>query len=280
MKSFPNIKVIYQQTNNHILSDYYYAIPYGPKYYVWFTYEDDDYVCLFLEVHNSKIINTRKEIVCFDDQLYGTILYGTMVSNKFFVTENIYYYKHDNISYKNNREKLSLLAKVFSQIKQVSYNKIHKIICMPVLSDNYNDLISRNIPYKVYGIGLSKFNNNHSYIMKYNKTNYCTFMVQADIQSDIYYLFSLEDNILTYYDHALVQTYKNSIYLNSLFRNIRENSYLDAVQESDDEFEITNHDKYVDTSKQVVMKCIYNSKFKKWSPIEMVDGPISSKNKI
>ena len=49
----------------------------------------------------------------FDDQLYGTILYGTMVSNKFFVTENIYYYKHDNISYKNNLDKLTILAKVF-----------------------------------------------------------------------------------------------------------------------------------------------------------------------
>ena len=65
MNSFPNIKLQYQTTNNHILSDYYYAIPYGPKYYVWFTYEENDYVCLFLEVNNRKIINTRKEIVCF-----------------------------------------------------------------------------------------------------------------------------------------------------------------------------------------------------------------------
>ena len=143
MKSFPNIRLQYQRTNNHILSDYYYAIPYGPKYYVWFTYEDDDYVCLFLEVNNRKIINTRKEIVCFDDQLYGTILYGTMVSNKFFVTENIYYYKHDNISYKNNLDKLTILATVFSQIKQISYYKTHKIICMPILSDTYSDLIAK-----------------------------------------------------------------------------------------------------------------------------------------
>ena len=154
MKSFPPIKVQYHMTNTHILSDYYYAIPHGPKYYVWFTYEKGDYVCLFLEVNNRKITNTRKEIVCFDEQLYGTILHGTMVSNKFFVTENIYYYKHDNISYKSNREKLDILLKVFRQIKQLSYNKGHKIICMPMLSDNYNDLIAKKIPYKVYGIGL------------------------------------------------------------------------------------------------------------------------------
>lgn len=272
MQSFPNIKVQYQMTNTHILSDYYYAIPFGPKYYAWFTYEEDKYVCLFLEVNNRKIINSRKEIVCFDERLYGTILYGTMVSNKFFVTENIYYYKHDNISYINNREKLTFLVKVFNQIKQISYNKIHKIICMPMLSDNYNDLIAKNIPYKVYGIGLSKFNNKHSFIMKYDKTNYCHFMVKADIQSDIYYLFKMEDNNLIYHDNALVQSYKTSVYLNSLFRNIRENSNLDALQESDDEFEITDEDKYVDTSKQIMMKCIYNTKFKKWVPIEKVDN--------
>lgn len=276
MKSFPNIKLQYQTTNNHILSDYYYAIPYGPKYYVWFTYEDDDYVCLFLEVNNRKIINTRKEIICFNDQLYGTILYGTMVSNKFFVTENIYYYKHDNISYKNNLDKLTILAKVFSQIKQISYYKTHKIICMPMLSDTYSDLIAKNIPYKVYGIGLSKFNNKNSFIMKYNKTNYCNFMVKADILSDIYYLFCSKDNKLVYYDNALVQSYKTSVYLNSIFRNIKENSNLDALQESDDEFEIIEENKYVDISKQVVMKCIYNTKFNKWIPIEKVDEPISS----
>jgi hypothetical protein len=273
MKSFPTIKVQYQTTNTHILSDYYYAIPYGPKYYAWFTYEEDDYVCLFLEVNNRKIISTRKEIVCFDERLYGTILYGTMVSNKFFVTENIYYYKHDNISYINNLEKLTLLVKVFKQIKQISYNKGHKIICMPVLSDNYNDLIAKKIPYKVYGIGLCKFNNKQRFIMKYNKANYSQFMVKADIQSDIYDLFRVEEDTLIYHDNALVQSYKTSVYLNSLFRNIRENSNLDALQESDDEFEITDEDKYVDTNKQVMMKCIYNTKFKKWVPIEKVDLP-------
>ena len=276
MHTFPNIKIQNQMIHTHILSDYYYAIPYGPKYYVWFTYIDNDYVCLFMEVNNRKIINSRKEIVCFDEQLYGTILYGTMVSNKFLVTENIYYYKHENISYKNNLEKLTILAKVFNQIRQISYTTEHKILCMPVLSDTYNDLISKTIPYKVYGIGLSKFNNKHSFIMKYNKTNYCNFMVKADIQSDIYYLFGSDDNKLVYYENALVQSYKTSVYLNTLFRNIKENSNLDALQESDDEFEIIAEDKYVDTNKKVVMKCVYNTKFKKWIPVETIDEPVSA----
>jgi hypothetical protein len=275
MNTFPNIKVQYQTTTTPILSDYYYAIPYGPKYYVWFTYRDNDYVCLFLEVSHRKIISTKKEVVCFDEQLYGTILYGTMVSNKFFVTENIYYYKHENISYKNNLDKLTLLAKVFNQIKQLSYSTAHKILCMPVFSDTYSEFIGKNIPYKVYGIGLSKFNNKNSFIMKYNKTNYGNFMVTADIHSDIYNLFGLAENKLAYFDSALVPSYKTSVYLNTIFRNIKENSNLDAIQESDDEFEIIEEDKYVDTKKQVVMKCIYNTRFKKWVPVEVVNDQIS-----
>ena len=54
--------------------------------------------------------------------------------------------------------------------------------------------------------------------MKYNKTNYCNFMVKADIQSDIYYLFCSKDNKLAYYDNALIQSYKTSVYLNSIFQ--------------------------------------------------------------
>ena len=73
-----------------------------------------------------------------------------------------------------------------------------------------------------------------------------------------------------------MQSYKTSVYLNTLFRNIKENSNLDALQESDDEFEIIAEDKYVDTNKKVVMKCVYNTKFKKWIPVETIDEPVSA----
>ena len=57
--------------------------------------------------------------------------------------------------------------------------------------------------------------------------------------------------------------------MNSLFRNIKENKSLDALEESDDEdeFENVNIDKFVDLSKKIKMKCVYNYKFKKWTPI-------------
>ena len=60
--------------------------------------------------------------------------------------------------------------------------------------------------------------------------------------------------------------------MNSLFRNIKENDNLDLLEESDDEeeFENVNIDKYVDTTKQLMMTCKFSHKFKSWIPINYV----------
>ena len=61
--------------------------------------------------------------------------------------------------------------------------------------------------------------------------------------------------------------------MNGLFRNIRENKNLDYIEESDDEddFQNMNEDKYVDINKIVLMECVFNHKFKRWTPIKVVD---------
>ena len=61
--------------------------------------------------------------------------------------------------------------------------------------------------------------------------------------------------------------------MNSIFRNIKENVNLDALEESDDEddFEDIRNDKFlIVKSEPVKMKCEYNYKFKKWTPIHIV----------
>ena len=57
--------------------------------------------------------------------------------------------------------------------------------------------------------------------------------------------------------------------MNRLFRNIRENDWLDALEESDDdeEFENIDLDKFVDMEKEYLIECQYFPAFKKWSPI-------------
>lgn len=113
-----------------------------------------------------------------------------------------------------------------------------------------------------------------------NNTNisskYKIFIVSADIQNDIYHLVDPDSNSApssNYHLVASIPDYKTSVMMNSLFRNIKENNYLDALEESDDEeeFENINIDKFVDLTKQIKMKCVYNYKFKKWTPIECVN---------
>ena len=100
------------------------------------------------------------------------------------------------------------------------------------------------------------------------------FQVTADIQYDIYHLFACgRNNQRVYYNVANVPNYATSVFLNGLFRKIRENSNLDYIEESDDEddFQNTEEDKYVDMNKTILLECIFDRKFKKWTPMRVMD---------
>jgi hypothetical protein len=72
--------------------------------------------------------------------------------------------------------------------------------------------------------------------------------------------------------------------MNKLFRNIKENINLDALEESDDEAEFENEkeDKYVFLDRSFKMNCQYNHKFKKWVPVSLApkDSRIISLNSL
>ena len=100
------------------------------------------------------------------------------------------------------------------------------------------------------------------------------FQVTADIQFDIYHLFAYgKDKQQIYYDVAYIPNIKTSIYMNSIFRKIRENKNLDYIEESDDESDFENiaEDKYVDLNKVVNIECVFHTKFKRWVPIRVVN---------
>ena len=81
-----------------------------------------------------------------------------------------------------------------------------------------------------------------------------------------------------FYNIACIPDYKTSIMMNSLFRIIKENKNLDALEESDDEdeFENINEDKYVFLDKKYNMRCEYSHRFKKWIPREITQQQIFS----
>jgi hypothetical protein len=96
------------------------------------------------------------------------------------------------------------------------------------------------------------------------------FIVKPELQNDIYSLYVYKNgNTDTLLGTAHIPDYKTSVLMNRLFRKIKENDHLDALQESDDEaeFEDEREDKFVELGKQVKMVCQYNSRFRKWVPV-------------
>jgi hypothetical protein len=93
------------------------------------------------------------------------------------------------------------------------------------------------------------------------------FEIRPDVQNDIYHLYCDKNE---YYGVASIPDYKTSVEMNHLFRKIKENNDLDALEESDDEeeFENSNEDKFVDLEKSVKMICKYHRRFKKWYPVK------------
>ena len=94
------------------------------------------------------------------------------------------------------------------------------------------------------------------------------FTVKPDLQNDIYHLYEEGDK---YISVALIPDFKTSVMMNKLFRNIKENTNLDALEESDDEdeFEDDRDDRFVFMDKSYKMVCVYNHKFKKWAPVRL-----------
>ena len=72
-----------------------------------------------------------------------------------------------------------------------------------------------------------------------------------------------------YVDMAYIPNYKTSIMMNTLLRNVKENTNMDALEESDDEEEFENpeEDDALNLAKSVNVLCEYSPKFKKWIPM-------------
>jgi hypothetical protein len=108
-----------------------------------------------------------------------------------------------------------------------------------------------------------------------------TFIVKADPEQDLYHLYayggSQQGTIMKVYcGLACIQSLQASMFMNKIFRFIRENSNLDLGEESEEEevFENTDIHKFVDLSKTVNIECIFNERFKKWTPVRISSGKI------
>ena len=290
--------------------NYVLAIPEGRKYFAWFTTYKTQNVCFLLEISNNKqICNIECIYTCFHrDLAYETVLYGTgfkQMGRRFFSCEDIYMYKGNTLT-KNTHysKKLIMFQNIFkNEIKQVAYNNQMVTFGLPIMSvnvDNLNDKI-RDLSYKIKYIQfrteqnqilnkplvdvlsrteplrpvslitkptIVKIDNKKNDKFK-DKPKEKVFTIKADIQNDIYNLYDVVSNELL--DIAYIPDYKTSVMMNKLFRNIKENQNLDALEESDDEEEFENDkiDKFVYLDRSFDMICEYNMKYKRWQPQQL-----------
>jgi hypothetical protein len=138
---------------------------------------------------------------------------------------------------------------------------------------NANQLNANQVEVKQIDARFKDKNNNKINERNIKQLSNAVFKITPDIQSDIYNLFVYKDGKEEFYDFAFISDYETSVLMNKLFRNIKENNNLDALEESDDEDDFENNkiDKYVYLDRSAIMNCKFNYKFKKWMPISLAE---------
>lgn len=294
IKRLPNLKLSCENIHKKVFSDLYVIIPKGKKHLVWFTYFEDKKVCIFIELNPGTQRNIRDIFIVpqrFEKKLVlGTIFFGTLFSIdtfKYFSIENIHFYKGKNVENMNEKHKLQLINNILNnEIKSSIITQNGIALGLPIIHNDFQETINicKNLPYSVYSIQNRNYNSN---TITYNSTlykiadldsAYVVFAVKPDIKADVYYLYYRNNTgNLEKYDMATIPDFKTSKMMNSIFRNIKENNNLDALEESDDDedFENINESKYVKLDKCVNMNCIFNKRLNKYVPVSVND-----KNKV
>jgi len=244
---------------------------------------------------------------------YGTVFYGTLCSideKSVFIIEDVYVFcglptrqftfgekltyfhtfmeQYSDVGFmfalpymalvQGNNELLESLQFYESMVTKTAYATHHvqfrssETIC-PYLNHTYKKKQEQAVIYEPDVILFPRTDLNYT---TQSTLRNAVFRVTADIQNDVYHLFAYDGRTreYTYVNIAYIGSRTLSVYMNKLFRNIRENDNVDYGEESEDEdtFQNVNPDKYVDLKKEYKMNCVFHNKFKKWVPVSVVDG--------
>jgi hypothetical protein len=273
LSKFPSFKLCYENIahNKVVPGGFNVAIPKGPKCFVWFSLHAGVPACILIE--RGRIRDTISDIsivpACFNPTIVGTILSGTITQSsakRVIVLDDVYFYKNRHVGALMPIEKVRILGGLFVERNIANVIELKTQFMMAQMGTNVSSASSSGI----YCIQQRK-DNRTPYLNAPVKQGRKVFKVVAETQNDIYTLYDENDADCGL---ACIQTYETSKLMNSLFRNIKENRRLDALEESDDEdeFENISLDKFIiDKSRMIKMECEYVPQFKKWQPIKRVD---------
>ena len=312
-KRFPKIELSYETVAHKKVSSNYdicVAVPSGKKKMAWFTYNGDKDACFMLDLNKdqqvTKMVNVGE--TDFDKKLaLGTVLYGSLCDieeKQVFIIEDIYFFCGLPMRQMTFGEKLTHLKVLMS--KTLSSKIVFALPYMCLVSGDaklldslqFYESITSMSAYTTHHVQFRSSSDivpylNHVYKKRQeqqsanllgssilfprtdldhntqSRLKNAIFKVTADIQNDVYHLFATDG----YINIAYIGSRDSSVFMNGLFRTIRENENIDYGEESEDEemFQNTSLDKYVDLKKEYKMHCVYQTKFRKWVPISVVD---------
>lgn len=239
----------------------------------------------------------------------GTLLYGCIyknsITNRFYFTiETIYAYSGTEIIRQSWKYKLEtihcLLSNMINNTFAETLNPALLLIGLPFMTSHIKQLfhgIRQNaINYPIKYLQFIQLNSAHhqkniysTNVLPIFKTNIPrkisslaqnknsipqtrVFIIKPTKTNDIYHMYSVNRNKdRVFVGPAYIKTYENSVMMNSLFRDIKENNNLDALEESDDEDEQDeeNEFRFVHMDREYAMMCEYNSRFNKWCPVRV-----------
>jgi hypothetical protein len=230
---------LYDKTNT-LTKQMSLFIPKGPKYFALFTYTNDKPACYLID----KTGNREHRYVSFREELsMGTLLYGTLISNC-FVCEHVCMFKNEKVP-----DTMDMIKNIVSMTQESDY--LGSIsFKLPYMAKSSLILECSNLPYTVYGIVQKK-----RMLVLHNII--CGFQIKKCEGEDIYQLYAMnDDGTYAYYSNALVNDFKTSHFLKTLFYKRRAN--YKSIEFSDDEDEENERDIFVG--------CLFIAEFKKWKP--------------
>jgi hypothetical protein len=121
---------------------------------------------------------------------------------------------------------------------------------LPYMAKSSLLLECSNLPYSVYGIVQKK-----RILILQNII--CGFQIKKCEGEDIYQLYAMnDDGTYAYYSNALVNDFKTSHFLKTLFYKRKANYKSVEFSDSEDE----------ETGRDIFVGCLFISEFKKWKP--------------
>ena len=264
----------------------YMALPFGKRHFAWFTHYKNQNVCFLIELSLGHTINMKRIypiITSFDSRLsLGTILYGTIVhkdNTSCFVMDDIIYdtgCKTASVPYINKVHRFKDMCE--NQLGHTIYHPKQVLFVLPEMDIDMMNMAPK-IPllqypfYCIMSVNLYGNTKRVKVITKNNTQIKGIFLIKPRIKSDTYELHVYDNNKTIFHGFASIDTYIRSVAMNNLFRTIKENHYLDAIEESDDEddFQNISPEKYVHLDRQIKMLCRWNPRFKRWIPLDKVD---------